>query len=117
MQIEEFQGYIIPALIIGFFAYRFWKFKRIKSLIPQYLEQGAIVVDVRTANEYQSGHRPGSLNIPLNDLNSRSKELDSKKIIILCCASGTRSGLAVGILKKNGFAQVMNASPWTNTLI
>jgi rhodanese-related sulfurtransferase len=72
---------------------------------------------VRTKAEFAGGNRPGSINIPLDSLNSRSKELNKNNPIILCCASGTRSGMAVGILKKNGFKSVINAGPWTNTLV
>lgn len=116
MTIADFQDYLIPGLIVGFFAWRFFKFKKTKGLIPEYLKQGAIVIDVRSAAEFKQGNRPGSLNIPLNELNSRAKELDRDKLIILCCASGSRSGLGLGILKKQGFRQVINAGPWTNTL-
>jgi rhodanese-related sulfurtransferase len=42
--------------------------------------------------------------------------LDKSKTIILCCASGTRSGMAFGILKKNGFKNILNAGAWNNTL-
>lgn len=110
------ESYIVPGLIVSFFAYKFFKFKSVKKKLPAMLEAGAIVIDVRSKGEFAGGSRPGSLNIPLDSLNSRSKELDKNKPIILCCASGTRSGMAVGILKKNGFKSVINAGPWTNTL-
>ena len=45
-----------------------------------------------------------------------AKDLDRSKTIILCCASGTRSAAAMGILKKHGFENLLNAGPWTNTL-
>jgi rhodanese-related sulfurtransferase len=80
------------------------------------IKEGAIVVDVRTRKEYGAGARAGSINIPLDEMNRRSNELDNSKQIILCCASGTRSGMAMGVLRKNGFKSVINAGPWTNTL-
>ncbi len=116
MNLQDIQAYLIPVAIVGFFGWRFLRFKKIKASMPQLIENGAIVVDVRSASEFQQGSRPGSINIPLSEINSRSKELDKKKAIVLCCASGTRSGMAVGILKKNGFSKVINAGPWTNTL-
>ena len=79
-------------------------------------EAGAVVVDVRTPAEYKLGSSPGSINIPLDILPVRLNELDKSKKIILCCASGGRSGMAVGILKNNGFSDVVNAGPWTNTI-
>ncbi|MGE5086409.1 MAG: rhodanese-like domain-containing protein [Bacillota bacterium] len=116
MNIESLQPYLLPALVVAFLVWRFFRFKKVKGEIPQLLNQGALVVDVRSPSEFQQGARPGSLNIPLGELETRAKELDKNKTIILCCASGTRSGMALGILKKNGFQHVINAGPWTNTL-
>ncbi|MFZ3231496.1 MAG: rhodanese-like domain-containing protein [Pseudobdellovibrio sp.] len=116
MEIKNYQDYLIPLLIIIFFAWRFFKYKKIKSLIPVYLEQGAIVIDVRTPEEFKKGSRPGSLNIPLSEIYSSLSKLDKEKTIILCCASGTRSGMAAGILKKHGFKKILNAGSWMNTL-
>lgn len=80
------------------------------------IQQGAIVVDVRSKAEYAMGARPGSFNIPLDELSQRWKELDKSKKIILCCASGARSGMALGILKSLGFQDVVNAGSWMNTM-
>jgi rhodanese-related sulfurtransferase len=110
------ESYIVPVLLVSFIGYKFFQFRGVKKRIPELLKEGAIVVDVRSQAEFAGGSRPGSLNIPLESLNSRSKDLDKNKTILLCCASGTRSGMAVGILKKNGFKSVINAGPWTNTL-
>ncbi len=84
--------------------------------LPELIKNGAIIVDVRSPIEFEQGSRPGSLNIPLDQIASRLKELDKNKTIILCCASGARSGMALGILKANGFANVINAGSWANTL-
>jgi rhodanese-related sulfurtransferase len=110
------ESYIVLGVIVLFFAYKFFKFKAIKKKIPELIKGGAVVVDVRSKGEFSGGARPGSLNIPLDTLGSRAKELDKNKTILLCCASGTRSGMAVGILKAQGFKSVINAGPWTNTL-
>ena len=88
----------------------------IRNKLPTLLNEGAILIDVRSKGEFASGHNPQSINIPLDELNKESKNLDKTKAILLCCASGTRSGMAVGILKKNGFINVINAGPWSNTL-
>jgi len=113
---DQLQIYLIPALFIGFFVWRIFKFKQVKAMVPQLIAEGAIVVDVRTPQEFAGGARPDSLNLPLSDLVARAKELDQNKMIILCCASGTRSGIALGILKKLGFTKLVNAGPWMNTL-
>ena len=116
MDFSNYQTYLFPILLISFFGYRFYRFRSIKKLIPKLLNEGAILIDVRTIAEYNSGHNPKSMNIPLDELSKSSKKLDQSKTIILCCASGTRSGMALAILKKNGFKNVMNAGPWSNTL-
>lgn len=116
MVFQDVQGYLLPAAIVAFFAWRFLKFRKVKRDMPQFIGAGAVVVDVRSPAEFQQGSRPGSLNIPLGELNARSRELPKEKKIILCCASGSRSGMAVLILKKQGFSDVINAGPWSNTL-
>ncbi len=73
-------------------------------------ETGSLVLDVREENEYQSGHIKDSIHIPLSALKSRMSELESykDKNIILGCRSGSRSGRASSMLKKNGFEKVHN---------
>lgn len=112
----NYQTYFIPALVIGYFAWRFFKIRKIKISVRTHIANGAQVVDVRSGSEFQQRSRPGSINIPLNEIGSRANELDRQKTIVLCCASGARSRLAVDILKKNGFSNVVNAGSWTNTL-
>ena len=71
------------------------------------------IIDVRTPGEYLSGHADGSVNIPLNELVdniARLKALSGD--IILCCASGMRSGSAVYTLQQYGFTNVTNGGPW-----
>jgi rhodanese-related sulfurtransferase len=80
--------------------------------LGELIKNGAIILDVRTKGEYQSGHVKGSINIPLDQLSSNLKKLDSSKSIITCCASGMRSASAKGILKSNGFAEVHNGGSW-----
>jgi phage shock protein E len=116
MNAQELQNYLIPVAIVLFFGWRFFKFKKIKGLIPDYIKQGAVIVDVRSAGEYSQGSSPLSINIPLTEISRRASELDKNKPIILCCASGARSGAAVGILKSLGFKNIVNAGPWSNTL-
>ncbi len=76
------------------------------------VKQGAIIVDVRTKGEYQSGYIKGSLNIPVQHLESNLGRLNKNKTIITCCATGMRSGSARRILKSNGFREVHNGGGW-----
>lgn len=75
-------------------------------------KEGAIVVDVRTSSEYNSGHCKGSINIPLASLNKKVDRLKNKTIILVC-RSGMRAGQAKSILQKNGIT-AYNAGAWQN---
>lgn len=76
------------------------------------VENGALVVDVRTKEEFRSGHLKESINIPLQELASQLDSLDQNKPIILCCASGSRSSSAKRMLTSNGFNEVYNGGGW-----
>lgn len=78
------------------------------------VRDGAKIIDVRTPGEYQSGHIPGSINIPLNELPGKLQQLDKSKPVITCCASGMRSGSAKSLLVANGFRDVHNGGGWTS---
>jgi phage shock protein E len=94
-------------------------FKKLLGLAPaadykQLLKEGAVIVDVRTKGEYQSGHIKGSLNIPVDSLSNNVSKLKKDKPVITCCASGMRSASAKSILKSNGFEQVYNGGSWNS---
>jgi rhodanese-related sulfurtransferase len=67
-----------------------------------------VVLDVRSAAEYEAGWIPGSVNIPLDELPARLNELDPETPVVCVCASGYRSGEAAQILALAGFDAVMN---------
>jgi len=117
MNIDDLQQYLIPGMVLAFLGWRLLRFRSIKKELPALIQGGAVVVDVRSAGEYAMGSRPGSLNIPLQDIEKRIKDLDPQKPVVLCCASGARSGMAVAVFKRHGFTNVTNAGPWTNTLV
>lgn len=80
--------------------------------IEELLAEGAVIVDVRSTMEYAGGHLSNSINIPLDQLQSKIAKLDKSKPVITCCASGMRSGSARRILKANGFEEVVNGGGW-----
>jgi rhodanese-related sulfurtransferase len=73
---------------------------------------GAQIIDVRTPQEFKGGHIKGSVNIPLQNLNSQLSKIKKDKPVITCCASGMRSASAKSILKSNGFQEVHNGGGW-----
>ena len=66
------------------------------------------IIDVRTPDEYALGNIPGSINLPLDDLRDRLKEVPTDRPIYLYCGVGLRGYLASNILKGNGFEDVHN---------
>lgn len=94
------------------------KIKKLLGLKPNvnYQElihhKGAIIIDVRTKEEYQSGHVIGSVNIPLSSLSNHFDTIRKDKPLITCCASGLRSAQAKSMLKANGYSEVYNGGSW-----
>jgi rhodanese-related sulfurtransferase len=91
--------------------------KKILGLGPsvdyqEIIRRGAIIVDVRTPGEFSSGHIKGSINLPLQSLQSNLSKIKKDKPVITCCASGMRSASAKSILSSNGFAEVYNGGGW-----
>ena len=72
------------------------------------LSSGATVVDVRGRAEYEEGHIPGAVNIPLPTLAARAGELPADAPLVLHCESGTRSSIAASLLHTLGRGPVMN---------
>lgn len=78
------------------------------------LKEGALIIDVRTPDEYRGGHITQSVNIPLNMIPGKVNELKRKnKSIITCCRSGARSGMAADQLRNAGI-EAENGGPWNS---
>ena len=76
------------------------------------IENGAVIVDVRSPEEFKSGHIKGSINIPVNKIAGRIEKLKKDgKPIITCCRSGARSSMAKEILKQKG-VEAYNGGAW-----
>ena len=100
---------IIAAVLVALFA-----LKRISFVSAdearRFLQQGALVVDVRNPGEFSSGHVPGAINIPLGNLSGDASRRfrDKNQFLLLHCLSGARSGIARGQLKRLGYNNVFN---------
>jgi phage shock protein E len=71
------------------------------------VERGARLVDVRSPDEFQAGHLPRAVNIPVQDLAQRIAELEPKDgAIVLYCHSGRRSAEAARKLREAGYSAV-----------
>ena len=77
--------------------------------------RGAIIIDVRTPAEFAGGHAKGAVNSPLDTLESKLSTIKQyQKPIVLCCASGMRSGRAKALLAGRGIPDLHDAGSWQN---
>jgi glyoxylase-like metal-dependent hydrolase (beta-lactamase superfamily II)/rhodanese-related sulfurtransferase len=89
---------------------------RIPQLSAEELQQMAagkrngILVDVRAPGEYEGYHIKNAINIPVQDLRTRYKELDKKADLVLTCSTGMRSSMGASLLKMNGFTDVYSVA-------
>jgi rhodanese-related sulfurtransferase len=95
--------------MIGLFTKLFFK---TKTDFTRLMRKGSIIIDVRSAMEYKSGHIKGSENIPLDELNTKIEYLKKlNKPLITVCRSGSRSRMAKSILTANGLV-AYNGGSW-----
>jgi rhodanese-related sulfurtransferase len=109
--LKDYWPMLALALWLG---YKWWNARQVMRLLPQLKQEGATLVDVRSAAEFASGSAPDTLNIPLHELGPRMAEIPRTKPVVVGCASGSRSGMAKLMLKKNGYAKVYNIGTWRN---
>ena len=101
-------------LIVGGVIAVVFVLKRMSLVSPdaarERLQQGALVVDVRSAEEHRSRHLPGAVNIPLGELQESlpRRVTDKNQVLLLHCRSGTRSGIAKRQLKGMGYQNAFN---------
>ena len=78
------------------------------------LQNGAVIIDVRTKSEYEQGHVAGSKNIPLNEIKLKIAFIRKwNKPVITVCRSGSRSAMAKGFLHEAGI-EVYDGGAWTS---
>lgn len=88
--------------------------------IPNFVEEGFIIADVREVDEFESGHIPGAINAPLSAIqNGDFSALDPKEKYVIICRSGNRSVTASDLLSNEGF-EIVNVregmSSWTGKI-
>ena len=79
-------------------------------------KQGALLLDVRTAEEFAEGHLDGATNLPVQQLESRLGAFPAKKDqnVVVYCRSGARSGRATQMLRKAGYVKVFDLGAMSN---
>jgi phage shock protein E len=101
-------------VLLIYISYRTYRFATLDNGLDKKIANGAVILDVRTENEYKTGHINGSINISLGTIRERYIELDTSKTYITCCSHGLRSVKAETILKEKGFKNVFNGGAWSD---
>ncbi len=104
-------GALLGGLLLNIFKSNKGNTMAIKTIIQS--KKGTIL-DVRTPGEFQGGHVKGSLNIPVQEIPARLDEIKKMQApIVVCCASGARSGQAERLLTKENI-ECYNGGSWTD---
>jgi len=106
-------GFKIVLLVVVASAIGFWFWLRAGTTpgadARALVKDGALLVDVRTPEEYSAGHIDGAVNIPVAELEARLGELGEKqRSVVVYCRSGARSARARTLLEARGFTSVVN---------
>lgn len=82
----------------------------IKQITPKELDQkkGMVLIDVRSAKEYEKGHIPGAVNVPLAEIGDKIKKLKKDKELVVYCRSGNQSIWAIKRLMGMGYKNLHN---------
>lgn len=105
---------LAASILIVYLCYRTYRHLTLTDGLEQKLENGAIILDVRTSKEYALGRIKGSVNIPLGEIRDRFTELDTSKTYITTCSHGLRSVKVESLLRDRGFKKVFNGGAWTD---
>jgi len=106
--------WILLSLLLVYLGYRTYRLVMLAEGLEKKIAVGAVILDVRTVQEYETGHIEGSVNISLGSIRERYRELDPNKTYITTCSHGLRSVKVEKILKERGFKKVFNGGAWTD---
>ncbi len=81
-----------------------------KSYLADKKADDVTILDVRQPNEYEAGHIPGALLIPLPEITDHLQRIDRKKPVVVYCSSGGRSRMAAQLLSGQGFDAIINVA-------
>ena len=111
-------NWILPALIalvvVGFLILRQRGAVSVAEA-RRHLKEGALLVDVRTAGEFQAGSVPGAVNVPLSELPDAmsAHSPDKNRVLLVHCQSGGRSAMAAMKLRSAGYTRVFNVGSFS----
>lgn len=109
----ETMNWTISLIIVAVFVIIFF-LKRIDQISPKdalaHFNNGGLVIDVRSPGEFNSGHLPNAINLPLGEIETTlpRRVKDKQQVLLLHCQSGMRSGMAAKKLKVLGYSNAFN---------
>ena len=106
--IDRITGWLGTSAVTGSAVLRRTPQMSVAELQPKAATGAVTVVDVRSANEWASGHLPGAIHVPLGYLADRCRSLPATKPIVLHCQAGSRSAIGASLLERLGFPNVTN---------
>jgi phage shock protein E len=85
------------------------------KVADEHVKNGALVIDVRSSREFESGHLAQAMNMPLDEIETHalSQIKNKRQVLLLHCQSGIRSRMAVKRLEKIGYQNVYNMGSYT----
>ena len=100
---------IVGAIMVAFFIMKRMSFVS-EEAARKHLAQGALVIDVRSPEEFRGGHVPDAINLPLGGLHDSlpRRVKDKNQVLLFHCLSGGRSGIAKGQARGLGYANTFN---------
>ena len=100
---------VVGAILVAFFIVKRMSFVS-EEAARKHLAQGALVIDVRSPEEFRGGHVPDAINLPLGQLRESLPRhvKDKNQVLLLHCLSGGRSGIARGQVRSLGYPNVFN---------
>ncbi|MNE69878.1 Thiosulfate sulfurtransferase PspE precursor [compost metagenome] len=105
---------IASVLLLSYAGYRTYRYATMTKGLDKLIERGAVILDVRTPQEYATGHIAGSVNISLGAIRERYTELDTATTYITVCSHGLRSVKVQQLLQERGFRHVYNGGAWAD---
>ncbi|MCW1962140.1 rhodanese-like domain-containing protein [Chryseobacterium viscerum] len=100
--------------ITVYVVYKIYRLQTLDNGLSELIKKGAVILDVRTEKEYETGHIEGAVNISLGTIRERYVELNPEKTYITVCSHGLRSVKAENILKEKGFKHIYNGGAWSD---
>lgn len=99
-------GIVVALLVVGYLIFRS-RADVSGSEARQLVDGGAVLLDVRTPEEFAGGHIDGAINIPVQELDRRLDDVGARdRPVVVYCRSGMRSARAKATLKDAGFSAV-----------